>query len=363
MSASEPIAGRNARFRFRLIHVFYAMAVLGASLATCGVRGIVVAGAILAMWYAVFWGAQPAPKDEASPARRSFTLAELLVVIVIIAVLIALLLPAVRSAREAGRRMQCSNHLKQIALALHTYHEVYGSFPPAYIADASGKPMHSWRMLILPFLESSATYDQYRFDEPWDGPNNRKLFKQFETYQCPSQGLRSGDTTTSYFAVIGPNTAWPGAESRKLNEFPNPSTTILVVEGPRKNVVWSEPRDLSLEEAIALLNDPLEQGGNHNNDDGFFYSRIDGRNCALIDGAVRWVPPVLPREIAGRLLSIGGAVTAEELDNLPAHYPRRLKWGNIMRLTILICLAALPLPWAIARQRSSPKLSRETSLR
>lgn len=63
-----------------------------------------------------------------------------------------LLLPATRSSPKASRRMMCSNHLKQIALALQNYHDTYGSFPPAYLADARGKPIHSWRVLILPFM-------------------------------------------------------------------------------------------------------------------------------------------------------------------------------------------------------------------
>src|SRR5260370_743998 len=67
-------------------------------------------------------------------------------------VVIALLLPQT-SSREPARRSQCKNNLKQIGLALHNYHDVYGSFPPAYFVDASGKPMHSWRVLILPFLD------------------------------------------------------------------------------------------------------------------------------------------------------------------------------------------------------------------
>ncbi|MEZ6114117.1 MAG: DUF1559 domain-containing protein [Pirellulaceae bacterium] len=84
-----------------------------------------------------------------------------------------MLLPAVQTAREAARRSQCSSNLKQIELALHNYHDTFKSFPPAYIADANGRPMHSWRVLILPFMEQRELYDQCRFDEPWDGPNNQ----------------------------------------------------------------------------------------------------------------------------------------------------------------------------------------------
>src|SRR5262245_38698724 len=69
--------------------------------------------------------------------------------------------------RTASQRSQCKNNMKQIGLALHNYAEMYGSFPPAYIADDNGRPMHSWRVLILPFIDQVPLYNQYRFDEPW----------------------------------------------------------------------------------------------------------------------------------------------------------------------------------------------------
>src|SRR5436190_7601184 len=93
---------------------------------------------------------------------------KVLAVIGILGLLVALLLPAMRfGTREAARRMQCSNHLKQIGLALQNYHDEYKSLPPAYIADTEGKPMHSWRVLILPFMEQKPLYDKYDFNEPW----------------------------------------------------------------------------------------------------------------------------------------------------------------------------------------------------
>ena len=74
-------------------------------------------------------------------------------------VLVALLLPAVQAARESARRMQCSNNLKQVALAMHNYHDTYQSFPPAYTVDADGNKLHSWRTLLLPYIEQAALYD------------------------------------------------------------------------------------------------------------------------------------------------------------------------------------------------------------
>jgi prepilin-type N-terminal cleavage/methylation domain-containing protein/prepilin-type processing-associated H-X9-DG protein len=104
--------------------------------------------------------------------RSGFTLIELLVVIAIIGVLIALLLPAVQSAREAARRAQCTNNLKQIGLALHNYHDAFGSFPPGAIADESkpagiwggAQSVLAWRALILPQMEAGNTYNALNFD-------------------------------------------------------------------------------------------------------------------------------------------------------------------------------------------------------
>jgi hypothetical protein len=90
--------------------------------------------------------------------------------------------------REYGRRYSCRNNIKQILWALHSYHEKHGHFPPAYVADKDGRPMHSWRVLILPYLDHDDVYKKYRMDEPWDGPNNRKLWDiRMGEYECPEQ--------------------------------------------------------------------------------------------------------------------------------------------------------------------------------
>src|SRR5689334_22115089 len=101
--------------------------------------------------------------------------------------------------------------------------------------------MHSWRVLILPFLDQKAIYDRYRFDEPWDGPNNRKLHDLVvSAYACPSHP-NPGHATT-YVAVVGPETAWPGAESRRLDEITDGhDRTIRVVEIASPSIHWMEP--------------------------------------------------------------------------------------------------------------------------
>ena len=109
-----------------------------------------------------------------------------------------LLLPAVQTAREAARRMQCMNNLRQISLAVLNYEADYKCLPPACIPDKNGKPMHSWRVLILPYLERRDLYEQYKFDEPWNGPNNSKLLaSRPRLYICPSDATALPPETTT----------------------------------------------------------------------------------------------------------------------------------------------------------------------
>ena len=177
--------------------------------------------------------------------RAGFTLIELLVVIAIIGVLIALLLPAVQSAREAARRAQCTNNLKQIGLALHNYHSTMGKFPPAYTVDKNGKPLHSWRTLILPFVEQAGLYDKIKLDEPWNSEHNMKLFKGhvIDVYNSPGAGPPS--TKTTYQTIRAPGSLFPGDKAQRIDDIRDgASNTVMVVEtNPAKGVEWFMPDD------------------------------------------------------------------------------------------------------------------------
>jgi len=126
------------------------------------------------------------PRDR----REGFTLIELLVVIAIIAVLIGLLLPAIQKVREAAGRMSCGNNLKQIGLALHSYHDANGSFPPGAIRNGvccdtpSGA---TWTIFILPYLEQDSLYKRYDFTQANEHPANAFVRQSFvKVYTCPS---------------------------------------------------------------------------------------------------------------------------------------------------------------------------------
>ena len=170
-----------------------------------------------------------------------------------------LLVSTVKDAREAARNSQCQGNLNQLMMAFLNYHETYKCLPPAYIADADGKPMHSWRVLILPFLDGQDVYRQYDFAEPWNGPNNLKLADKINlyTFQCPTGPNLHTSLMTDYVVVVGPKTAFPGNQSTAFDDIQDGrENTLLLVEIANSNIHWMEPRDLNFNEMSFVVNDP-----------------------------------------------------------------------------------------------------------
>jgi len=194
--------------------------------------------------------------DEKQRIRNPFTFFKFLAGIAVIGVVIALLLPAVPASRESARRMSCSNNLKQIGLAFHTYHDKYGHFPPAFTVDEDGKPLHSWRVLILPYIEQSALFEKIRLVEPWDSEHNRQFHAEApRIFQCPSNSRGHSDFQcptclhnqvavpggTSYSVIVGEETAFTGSQPKGLKDMTDgPSNTIVLVER-RSPVNWMDP--------------------------------------------------------------------------------------------------------------------------
>jgi prepilin-type N-terminal cleavage/methylation domain-containing protein/prepilin-type processing-associated H-X9-DG protein len=183
-----------------------------------------------------------------------FTLVDLLVVIAIIGILIALLLPAVQAAREAARRAECQNKLKQLGLALHNYHDTYKHFPPGAQNDVYREPNlnntyikgTTWLVFILPQMEQSALFETYDFNQPYNVTVNERVGNnEVLALKCPSGGKeRSGNSseaadglrnhTTHYYGVMGP--------SSRANPSPNAfggNTYNYVVGTPTGNAAYA----------------------------------------------------------------------------------------------------------------------------
>ncbi|MCA9072878.1 MAG: DUF1559 domain-containing protein [Planctomycetaceae bacterium] len=201
--------------------------------------------------------------------RAGFTIIELLVVIGILLLLGALFMPATRRAREPARRAACKSNLKQIAVALHNYHEQYGCFPPAYTMGPDCKPLHSWRTLLLPYMDHKDLYEKIDLSKPWDDPVNAKVFQSEENrvwvYQCPS--LSTPATHTTYLGMVGDEYAFHPQRGRALRELKDgASNTLMVIEvAPENAVPWMAPVDSDGREFVDFTEDSstTHHGGGH----------------------------------------------------------------------------------------------------
>ncbi len=153
--------------------------------------------------------------------------------------------------------------MREIAQAILTYQNAKGHLPPPYLADKDGTPLCSWRVLILPYLERSDITDLWKFDEPWDSPNNQKLSDTYLAFfSCPGdRNIDQSKCLTSYVAVVGPGTAWE--EDTKLNTASfkdGAGNTLLLVELKDSDIHWAEPRDLYVGQMATVINPKQGQG-------------------------------------------------------------------------------------------------------
>ncbi len=190
-------------------------------------------------------------------------------------VLVALLLPAVQSAREAARRAQSTNNLRQLGLAMHNYHSVHKKFPAQASVNEDGKPLLSWRVHLLPYLDQIELYEQFHLDEPWDSEHNIKLLEKmpavFSNPNLPSK------TQTVYLGLVSDNSLFQpgmGLPIRKITD--GSSQTMMFVEAnPNQLTPWTEPSDLDFQPQ-----QPLQ---------GITGIRPGGFIAAFCDGSVQFI--------------------------------------------------------------------------
>jgi hypothetical protein len=199
----------------------------------------------------------------------------------------------VRKARAEAKRSRSMNTMKTFGLAMHNYaFNQKSTFPPAYTVDEGGKPLLSWRVHILPYIEQKSLYDEFHLDEPWDSPHNAALIGRMpELYRGPGV---SEEGMTNYLVPRGRDTIFPGAEGVTLKEIlDGTSFTLLVVEAnPAHAVVWTKPDDWEVDEGA----DPGTLLGNH----------PGGFVAGFADGSARFIREALGPELLKALTTISG---------------------------------------------------------
>jgi hypothetical protein len=245
------------------------------------------------------WAETMVPKREG----RTFTIFRLdgtnsqqqqLATTAVIGVLVALLLPAVQAAREAARRNHSMNNMKNIMLAFHNHHDTKRGFPAHAIYNDEGKPLLSWRVQILPYIEQQELYAQFHLDEPWDSEHNKALIARMpEVYKNPNAKLDDGKT--NYLAVVGKECFMDGTEKgvQIQHVTDGTSNTIAVVEADLdKAVEWTKPDDFQFDP-----NNPTA---------GLGHVRPGGWIAGFVDGSVQFISSGIDPNIVKAMFTRGG---------------------------------------------------------
>jgi hypothetical protein len=186
------------------------------------------------------------------------------------------------------------NNLKQLALAMHNYHDVNKQFPPAAIRDAQGRPLLSWRVLLLPYLEQNELYKQFHLDEPWDSEHNKPLIAKMPNIFAPRNSDLRDQGKTTLVVPIGKQTVFGPEKGVAIQEITDgTSNTILIVDADQdRAVVWTKPDDLNVD------------GGDVRQI--LFGARKDGFYCAFADGSVQRIGPRCDATLLHALLTRNG---------------------------------------------------------
>lgn len=166
--------------------------------------------------------------------------------------------PAMDGARGSILRTACERNLRELTIAIRDYEARHGHIPPPYTVDENGRPLHSWRVLLLPFLGEQELYQKIDMDKPWDAPVNLPFHDQMpEIYCCPAvkhySKWRTIGNTTSYVVVVGPRTPWNVDAKINLNEIgqiKGISRTIAIIESEAHRLPWMSPDDPHLDTFI-----------------------------------------------------------------------------------------------------------------
>jgi len=243
--------------------------------------------------------------------------------------------PGAPDSGSVAKLVKTASHLEQLAVALHNFHDQYKNFPPVMLVGPDGKPWHSWRVLLLPFLDQYKLYDQYIWTEPWDGPNNKNLIEKMPAvFGNPSFG-DNDDRFTHVVAITGDGMAFAAeggqfdgkkvnlvtAKGRTRSDFADglSNTLILGPADPARQIPWTKPEDIEIKSNFSGLGQK----------DGFPLSYRDGKSAAGVfmrgDGSPVAILEGIDKDRFRSLLTISGR---EKVDwdaipcvTIPEHNP------------------------------------------
>jgi hypothetical protein len=203
----------------------------------------------------------------------------------------ATLVPAAAALRQKAAVTVSLNQLRQIEIAMHNYQGTHRTLPPQMTVDKADRPLLSWRVLILPYIEQKALYDQFRLEEPWDSDHNKKLIAKMPAlYRSPLSKTKPEDGLTTYLVPTGPKAFWNGKSffngktTASLVEIPDgTSNTISIFDvDDSKAVTWTKPDDYPVAPKKAFL--------------GHFRPEVGRILAAFFDGSVRMLSDRTPDE-------------------------------------------------------------------
>lgn len=202
-----------------------------------------------------------------------------------------LLAPVIEDARQRAYQVASMHNLRRIGIALHNHHDRYRTFPAAANYDKNGRPLLSWRVHILPWMEGGEVYREFHLDEPWDSPHNKKLIARMPSFYRRSDSRAPAGTTT-YLAPVGPGMLFAGKEGHSINQITDgTSNTAMVVDADDSQAVpWTKPDDWHYDSARPLAGLIRPRGGAF---------------CVLMaDGSSRVVRPDVDPELWKQVLTI-----------------------------------------------------------
>jgi hypothetical protein len=217
--------------------------------------------------------------------------------------LVAFAKPAVVKIREAAFRMQSSNNLKQLLLAMHNYHDANGTLPAQANFSKDGKPLLSWRVHVLPYIEEGPLYQQFHLDEPWDSEHNKALIKKMPKLFMSSQDPKVAEEgKTTYLGIVGKSAMFTGDQKgvRLTDVTDGTANTIMLVDADDKQaVIWTKPDDLKPDPK-----DPKKG----------LSTRFAGRFLvAMADGSVRMVSATIDKATLNAVFTRNGGEVIGEI--------------------------------------------------